>query len=460
MRYVDLRYLSGRITAERAQSGKYHVTFERNGVVPAEVRPYDLVIVRHGPESAIRRLVGASSVEQLEAQWRTNVDITTMPHWIEDGQTTDHEFFFEFGAETALAGENALDLARTTFDSVYQELSRDPDIQWVGVGRHEGNAGFIATLVPGATPRQSVFYAGVQVQFVGSAAAQTSSRRRSMPARPSRAGSRVRLVQAGAAIYNYDAQQRIASQLNRGPEQGVPPGPAAPSPEGPSSFLIGRGTLGCFAMDPDGQMFLISVSHVLSPNGHGEQGDRIYLEGESPLKDDKPIAKLDSYRPSQRQTDFTDIASARLERDVRPGYRGDVGPWLPSRVGIPLMSDRIAKVGTTSGLTVGRVVDTAKLARVAMGNAMVIQLEDCILIESEEVGGFMLPGDSGAITVREDGTAVGLLIAEAATRGENKPIAVACSLERSLQDLNLTLLTMDALRSRSRTPRQAVDRHA
>lgn len=441
MRYADLHYLSGRILAERTESGEYEVTLQRDDIDLRENRQFDLIIVRHGPESVIRRLIPEPAMAELEAWWLKNEDITTQPQWQVDDQGKTHQFF-ALQTEPLATDEDVLDLALATFDSAYREFKRDPEVQSVAVGKHDGKAGFVVTLAPGAAPRQPRLYtANVLVQYV------TPSIHRTTPVGPLKKSSRptatpdARLLPIGVGIYNYDIQGRATQNPvdDRGRTTvtaNVEPHAGRPDPY-PSSL----GTLGCFATDTEGNIYLLSASHVLSVDNTAKIGDRIFVEGDSPDNGAAPVAKLTHFTGGMLgQMDNLGITAARLEPNIQPDYDPLPPNWGLVRVGRADLGDRVTKVGRTSGVTFGHVVD-ANASFPINTNAERTVFDDCIVIVSEEGPNFSLPGDSGAVIVKEDGTAVGLLIARFKGGGGQAGGTVASSLEPALQALNLSLLT-------------------
>jgi len=436
VRLADLHYLSGRIVAERAEGGGYRVIVRRDDIGLDESGSFDMVIVRHGPQGVINRLIPGLAATELAAWWEKNEDITTKPYWRTEDEGMAHRFFKEFDVEPVPLTQDAVDLALATYDSAYREYSRDRDVQSVAVGKHDDKAGFIVTLKPNAKPRQSRFYAGVLVQFVGPPVVvpTPATPQVTRPTVPSGA----RVVSIGAGIYNYTAQQRLVQRQTNG--TGVfPPGDFGGAEE---LFASGIGTLGCFATDTGGALHLISAGSVLSPENDGQAGDKIFLEGHSPQNGDKPIATLAVLQlPDKvKEMNYVDAAAARLEPDVHPDYDPLPHPWRIERAGRAAIDDHVAKVGRTSSFTTGRVRTVNFKVNITMSNTESVQFGDCIMISgTDETTEFSMPGDSGAVIVRKDGTAVGLLVAGSTGSPGNPGVTVACSFERVLQQLGLSL---------------------
>jgi hypothetical protein len=442
MRYADLHYLSGRVLAERSVNGQYQVTLQRDDVNLSETRSFDLLIVRHGPDSVIRHLIPESAINELGLWWAENEDITTKPYWRAEPPDSPHQFF-QFATETAPPAKDVLDLALATFEPAYREFNQGQEVQSLTVGERDGKAGFIVTLKPGAAQRQSTFYAGVLVQFVVTPAREDAS---PVPRR----------VSAGAGIYNYDAARRLdhfdASVSETSTGRDAAAGRRARTP-------LGTGTLGCFVTDEAGAIYLLSTAFVLAPANASEQGDQIFLEGQSPDTGHTPIARLErtiaaTATPEGLYT-LIDAATARLEADVRPEYDWPALTLISGlKPGVARPADRVLKIGRTSGVTTGVVEIVSTSVRISTSAAAFVY-DDCILIRGEPGHEFSLPGDGGAVIVRTDGAVVGLLVA-AQPGGD---VGVACSFERVLQNLNLKVWAKQnraqaapARRSRKRVP--------
>lgn len=436
MQYADLHYLSGRVSAERVGSGEYQITLHRDDIEGQETKSFDLIIVRHGPESVIRQLVPASAMTELEAWWLKNEDITIQPHWRADDQGTPHKFFSP-QTEILATDDDIIDLALATFDSAYREFKRDdPEFQSLAVGKHNGKAGFIVTLKPGAAMREPRPYtANVLVHYVPSPSPPASAATPTASARPSTTQG-TRLVPVGVGIYNYDAQKRLAR--NTADDKRGTSSANEPSASSPDTSLPGTGTLGCFAQDVKGNTYLLSADYVLAIDS-AVIGDRIFLENESPETGADPVATLAAIPGlPPGQVDSLGVGAARLASNIRPDYSPLTPGWQLRGTGRAQLHDTVAKVGRTSGFTTGLVND-AHFSFNIFSNRGRNEFDDCFMIVGEgDVKRFSLPGDGGALIVKRGGIAVGILIAR--FRGGNQP-TVANSIEPVLQGLQLTLLT-------------------
>jgi len=407
MRYANLHYLSGKIVADRATDGRFKVTLQREDVSLSESQFYDHIIVRHGPESAIRQLLPAPIVDELRAWWQRGDDITLAPRWATKPNPP------------VLVGDRARELALTIFSSAYRILADDramERVQSVAVGEHDGKTGFIVSMKSGSKAPPSRLYAGVLVQYV-------------VAAQPAQAAGQL-AVPIGVGIYNYDASERLAKRATFVGSDNPDPGGTNLSPITADLDVspIGTGTLGCFAKDERGTLFLISSADVLSPARTGQPGDRIFVENQKPSTH-TPIAIL-----MPLQSDLH-IAYAKLESGVKPNFKPISSPLQILKVGGADVGDHVVKVGRTTGATSGTVTATRAFASIATSNADNIVLSDCIEVTPRAPAvDFHLPGDAGALLIRVDGVGVGILIAGFAN------VSVALPLEPALSTWKVTLL--------------------
>jgi len=130
---------------------------------------------------------------------------------------------------------------------------------------------------------------------------------------------------------------------------------------------------------------------------------------------------------------YVDAAAARLEPDVVADF--NLMPVGPTHLGAAGVGDAVFKIGRTSGETSGRIESTSATVKVMMGAMEEIVFHDCLVIRGQGTHNFSSPGDAGAMIVRRDGVAVGLLIA-----GSSASITVSLSLERVFEQLKLRLL--------------------
>ena len=431
MRYADLHYLSGRVVAERSDSGGFRIALERDDIGTREDGPFDLVIVRHGPQNVIGRLIPDNAISEMQSWWDSKEDITIKQHWqLEDTPEKAHQFFRGFDPEIVPTPKDVLDLALATFDTAYREFRRDPQVQSVAVGEHEGKASFIVTLKSGSPERRPNYYAGwVLVQYVIPTVAHPSA----VP--EATVGRR---LPVGIGIYNYDAQQRFTRTT---PNDGTTSSSDSSAETSTEPYPSSAGTLTCFATDKSGKdTYLLTTSFAFGLDAEERVGDSVFIEGESPATNN-PVARITgiSWLPTvegDRQQTVA-IASARLEPDVTPDYGALKNVGGIKTIGKAKLGDKVAKIGRTSGLALGTVSEVDVITPV-WGIERMVHLQDCFVIKGEDASSFSLAGDTGAGIVR-DGTLVGIEIGYQWDSGRIQS-AIAAPLQHALKELDLVLL--------------------
>jgi hypothetical protein len=425
MRHADLHYLSGRVVAERVASGAYRVAFQRVDADLTEERTFDRVIVRHGPRSAIRGLIPESSLDQLRSLWSTHIDETTKPHWRTTGAERSRQLFGVDPDDAAPLPQDVLGLALATFEPAYRHFVENEGEQSIAVGRHDGKAGFVVTQKPGSLRKAPAIYAGVLVQYVLPNSPQYTEG--GEPTTPPDAANG-RKLQVGIGIYNYDATVRAG-----GPRALHERGYAQP----------GIGTLGAFGTDHSGARYLISMAHVLSPGLSAEVGDRIFLEGESPNAGSREIAIFSHLgsdaQPGDSSREGVSAAAAKLLDDIEPAYERFPPEWRPRRVGGARVGDEVVAVGRSSIKASGvirRIADAYLPLGVLEGTG---RAGEYVEISARASLDFSSPGDSGALVVSREGTAIGLIAARYANYdlAGDRGVSVARSLEVMLNELGL-----------------------
>jgi hypothetical protein len=437
MRYADLHYLSGRVTAERSDSGGFMIVLERDDIGARETGPFDAVIVRHGPENIIGRLVPKSAIAEMQSLWTTIDDITTQPHWQDDDYDMPHQFFRDFETETVASRDDVIGLALATFDSAYWKFRRESkDVESVAVGDNDGKPGLIVTLKAGSTAPKTMYYAGgVLVQYVvapGAPTVQPSTQvRRRLP--------------IGMGIYNADIQRRLEQAVtdNSGATT------ASPDTERTTdSYSPTIGTLGCFAKDQKNRVHLLTASYVLGFHDKAQIGDLVFVEGENPLNA-QPVAKVsgNSLLPATvvtgSEAPSVGIGSACCELGIVPDFDGLPPPWQIRGVGPAKIGDRVAKFGRTSGLTTGIVELVDLTVNLSGFGKRLLLVKDCLKIRGDNGTEFSLAGDGGSAVVRDDGTVLGIIIGAFAGSKDKAGSSIASPIDRALEELHLELLTSD-----------------
>jgi len=220
----------------------------------------------------------------------------------------------------------------------------------------------------------------------------------------------------------------------------------------------GPGTLGAFVGTSQGDGIL-SNCHVLGLSGRIDPGDDkaphyIYQPGKPDIEyltSDERVAVLHKLSDiSNDSANTVDAAVAVLKDGIQ-----HLGNIIPPDTGWPRAGERlskevgsvrkllrgakVAKIGRTTGYTTGQVSAVATDAIVdipGLGNAY---FEDLLEVTAPADQPYSSPGDSGSLVFEEDTlTPVGLHFAGGTVEGMN--VGYACSLERVLKALRVTLL--------------------
>lgn len=325
----------------------------------------------------------------------------------------------------------------------------DPTVRSVGITRHQDAYGFRAVrnsamVVPlGATvgPLPSSFD-GVPVIVTDTPGEVESLLMMpgSGPGSPAAASvipevRRHRPAVCGLQIQNFDDDDR----------QGVTA----------KGFII-IGTLGCFVRLDDGGIALLSNNHVIAGENRGVRGaDRILQPGDIAHDPADQVAVLTDYAdildsppgamPASGLVNFNviDAGVARLGVGVafRQGYLPMRRLVAPNATAAARPGDRVFKVGRTTGLTFGEVVDVAAIVGPVPYNvgpsaaSRPCWFRRSITIEGENGTQFSDKGDSGSAIVRTNGEVVGLLYAG------NGQQTYACPIADVMSAFNCDLAT-------------------
>jgi hypothetical protein len=319
-------------------------------------------------------------------------------------------------------------------------FAEDPTVRSVGVTRFGGSYGFRAVrnagaIVPMAVPMgRAMSVVDVPVLFVDGPGEVTPLLKVPLDAvgSPQRTSvvpevNRYRHLVSGLQVQNLDADTR----------RGVI-----------DAGYLTVGTLGCFVRLASGEVGVLSNNHVLADLNSGKKGeDRILQPGTHPPDDADVIALLSDFVPLVASPvglmpphptvtmNEVDAAVAVLAGGVqwRQGFlpfRRQVAPYT---VAPPRLGDEVFKVGRTTGLTRGVVVDIGTVVGPVAYDEGPCFFRRAITIEG--VGGttFSDRGDSGSIIVRGTGEVVGLLFAG------NGQQTYACPIESVMDALGCEL---------------------
>jgi hypothetical protein len=326
--------------------------------------------------------------------------------------------------------------AQERVEEVAAELfAADPSLRSVGVTRHGDRYGYRAVRNSAAlTPFAAVEVLGAPVFFVNTPAEVESmvAVPSAGPASPAAASlvpevQRHRPLVCGLQIQNFDDDARQGI-LERG--------------------LMIVGTLGCFVRTAGDRPALLSNNHVVAGQNRGLRGtDRILQPGSGLFDPADQIAVLRDFVdlvPSPAGVtpatgaflNEVDAGVAELmeETSFRQGYlasRGGIAP--PFRTASALIGDRVFKVGRTTGLTFGEVVDVATIVGPVPYAPGPCWFRRSLVIEGVEGSQFSDKGDSGSAIMRTNGEVIGILYAG------NGSQTYACSIESALAALSCTL---------------------
>lgn len=198
-----------------------------------------------------------------------------------------------------------------------------------------------------------------------------------------------------------------------------------PSPAGVSTSRADEnaaGTIGWFVVDEDGGVYAISNNHVWAKENLGSPGDKLLqpgrLDGGDPYKD--ALFELLDFVPIDFAGGYNrvDVAVARV-LDFSNVYTSilSVGGVTGKRV--PGVGETATKMGRTTGLTTGTVIDDSATLIVAYGRGNAV-FTDVIVVQGDNV--VVQGGDSGSPLLTSRREFAGLVFAG----GDNGKTLVAC----------------------------------
>jgi hypothetical protein len=325
--------------------------------------------------------------------------------------------------------------------AVNELFDADPQIQAVGIGRHEDGFGFkavknTAKILPSVAikrvrrPPKSIRKIPVTIESV------TQDIEPHAPVPFPLAASFVpeqqmhRPLFCGLQVQNVDDDTRQWKAGKLGPG------------------LIGIGSLGCFVKLSGGATAILSNNHVLGGENRGQKKqDRILQPGSLTFSSNEHIATLTDFvplrpspnhaRPAQGNVIYNNVDAAVAELVGRTSVTQSSFParHLPAPHGFtaPKVGDLVFKVGRTTGLTHGSITAVSIVA-----GPILYDPGPCWFHQQFEIIGtngtlFSDHGDSGAAILSTTGEVIGLLYAGNGTQTYACPIqavssALSCTL--------------------------------
>jgi hypothetical protein len=424
-----LRYEQGSIQASLSK-GKYDVVFS-DGVC----RQYDQLIVRHGPEGALAKLVPQDQIEHMKKIWRNTVgDPTVEPRWPQNF----------YPASIATTAPPTLDRAMKLFPGAFRKLYDSKSVRSICVGDHKGREGYIVRLKDWAdTPQGDRYYGEIPIFYRGGNRRASTSDELTI---------NKTIVAIGSGVLNAGQPHDIgkSNEIDSAPRGRY------------------RGTLGMFLTGYDSDdLYFLSTATALARNPRtgssfeaASRNDAILSE----VDEQKTFATLrDSYVPpsSRKSTSRRDApaegfpydyALARITaRNPRKySFNDQESPFypllnvpnfqLPNQTRGPKTGDLVYKIGRTSGITWGYVTKLDAIVRAVYSHEKPVVFNHVFAIEAaagDRTSGnaptsqmpFSAPGDSGAVVFTIDGYAIGLLFADGGG------VSYASSIEKILDEV-------------------------
>lgn len=215
---------------------------------------------------------------------------------------------------------------------------------------------------------------------------------------------------------------------------------------------ITAGTLGMFVKDTSNNIYIMSNNHVLAAINKGKPGDPVLQPGPYDLHVNlskysvneveylyKPyvVGHLSAYVPLKFQCWFAkrynevDVAIAKVDPDV--AWKNELlGIGSITGVNDPVLNLAVKKSGRTTGVTMGRIIDTDATIEVWYEDKVAL-FDHVIVIQPALNTSFTEPGDSGSIVVNENNEAVAEIFAGGSGYG------IAFPVKKALQALGVTL---------------------
>ena len=323
--------------------------------------------------------------------------------------------------------EQCLEVLDRAIDELFDA---DPQIQAVGIARHDTAFGFkavknAAKILPASAlskatkPPKSIKKIPVVIEEVSADVEISLSAPVPMVASFVPEQQQHRPIVCGLQVQNVDDddRQRRAGRLG--------------------ANLIIIGTLGCFVRLADGTLAILSNNHVLAGENRGRNGhDRILQPGNLTFTASQHIATLTNFiplnpspsnaRPANGNVVFNtvDAAVATVQNGVAhsQSYLPVRGLPNPNGIGTARVGDRVFKVGRTTGLTYGTITAVGITVGPIPYDPGNVWFRQQIEVMGNNGTMFCNSGDSGSIVVRTTGEVLGLLYATNGTQTYVSPI--------------------------------------
>jgi S1-C subfamily serine protease len=325
--------------------------------------------------------------------------------------------------------------------AVEQLFDADPQIQAVGIARHDGGFGFKAVKNTAKIVKASAASGAkgapkalkkipVTIEAVAGSIEQHLVVSHPLAASLVPEQQRQRPLVCGLQIQNVDddARQTKAGKLQKG-------------------YII-IGTLGCFVTLASGEPAMLSNNHVLAGENRGRKGqDRILQPGSLTFTSSDHAATLTEFimlnpspanaRPALGTVVYNDVDAATATLEDKSSFAQAYLPVRslpqPHSVAAPRVGDKVFKVGRTTGLTHGTVTAVHSVVGPIDYDPGPCWFKDQIEIVGDDGILFSDHGDSGSAIVSTTGEVVGLLYAGNGTQ------TYACPIQAVLAALNCAL---------------------
>jgi hypothetical protein len=391
IQHGGLHYQEGRLSVTSSSSESSEVTFQLKTGKQVS-RNFDHIVVRHGPKGLVSDLIDPTATAAIEDISRRSPDPTTTKLWGD---------FYPASEVGPASPVPVLQSAVRSFEMTFAALYDSKSTETVGIAETSDGPQFVVILKPGATrsPNAPNSISGIPIEY-----------RVSKQALADNVISASR-VQIGAGIINLDEHIR-----NGG------------------SDLYAAGTLACFVRTLDGETGFLSTGHALAPSSESRLGDRIAVVQGQDATVVGILSALIAPSPDTDNAEQTvDVAFVSLEPNI--SYSATSVGNLPLRLtgwADALPDERVFKVGYRSGFTRGRVEAIALHSFPVHYATGAIHFRELISFVGDDQ--FSMPGDSGALIIRDDGKALAVLVAAS----EN--VTLGFSLGVALRKLNCTLI--------------------